>query len=131
MLRSKEEAFHIQSLLKQTDFADHIAATIRLKIEHFYEDSDELDINTFLDTLSSDQRTYMENDLLKDFHWKSNIMFKKDEIQSYVMLVKEANLVRRYQYLSDKYQENEQDNEHIVAEIHEILRQLKPKSKEE
>ena len=131
MLRSKDQAFHIQSLLKQTDFADHIAATIRLKIEHFYEDSDTMDIEMFLDTLSTDQRTYMENDLLKDFHWQSNIIFKNEGVLSYVSLVKEANLKRRYQFLSEKYQNNEQDNEHIVAEMHEILRLIKPKSKEE
>lgn len=131
MLKSKDQAVHIQKLLKQNDFADHIAAAIRYDIEHYYEESEVLDIQMFLDTLSTDKRLYMENDLLKDLHWKKGVTFSKEEIHSFVLLVKEANLKRRYHYLSEKYHDNEQDNEHIVAEMHQIIRQLKPKSKEE
>ncbi|MDX9691081.1 MAG: DNA primase [Acholeplasmataceae bacterium] len=125
MLRSNEQALKIQSMLKQTDFADHIAATIRLKIEHYYEENDKLDIAEFLDTLSSDQRLYMETDLLTDFHWKNKMDFSEDEIKSYVLLVKEANLKRRYQYLLEKFHENEEENKHHESEMHDILRQLK------
>ena len=131
MLKSKDQAVHIQKLLKQNDFADHIAAAIRYDIEHYYEESEVLDIQMFLDTLSTDKRLYMENDLLKDLHWKKDVTFSKEEIHSFVLLVKEANLKRRYHYLLEKYHDNEQDNEHIVAEMHQIIRQLKPKSKEE
>jgi DNA primase len=125
MLRSKDQAIKIQGMLKQTDFADHVAATIRLKIEHFYEENDALDINVFLDTLSTDQRSYMENDLLNDFHWKHNLAIASEEIKEYVDLVKEANLKRRYLYLTEKYYENEEQNQHILGEIHDLLRQLK------
>jgi hypothetical protein len=67
----------------------------------------------------------MESDLLTDFHWKQQIMMTSDEIKGYVELVKEANLKRRYQYLNDKYHENEEKNEHMMTEMLEIMRQLK------
>ena len=127
MLREKEKALKIQKMLKQTDFADHLAASIRMKIEQFYEEADTLDLPMFLDTLTSDQRDFMENDLLNDFHWKSNIISHDDEIQMFISLIKEANLTRRYEYLREKYNENEVNNAHMLQEIEQILRQIKKK----
>ena len=126
MLREKEKAIKIQKMLKQTDFADHVAASIRMKIEHYYEETDYLDLPLFLDTLTSDQRAFVENDLLNGLHWKKNIISDDEEIKAYILLVKEgAKLKRRYEYLTQKFNENEEDNAHITAEIMQILRQLK------
>jgi DNA primase len=125
MLRSRKACEIIQSQLKQTDFADHIAASIRMKIEHYYEENLELVVDDLLDTLTTDQRDFMEVNLLTDYHWISQMPVKEDEIKNYVDLVKEANLKRRRDYLKDKLEKNGDLSDQETAELSGIFKQLK------
>ncbi len=125
MLRSRKACEMIQSQLKQTDFADHIAASIRMKIEEFYEENLELAIEDLLNTLTTDQRDFMEINLLTDYHWIAEMPVKEEEIKNYVELVKEANLKRRYAYLMEKMNKDDDFNDQAMKEATDILKILK------
>jgi len=125
MLRSKKTAESLLNKIKPTDFADHVSATIRIQIEHYYEDHTELDLNDFLDTLTGDQRTFMENVMLKDMFWTKNLPISEEEIETYVKLIKEANLRRRLEYIKDKLAHEEQITEALIKERDQIIVLLK------
>ena len=125
MLRSKKTTESLLNKIKPTDFADHVSATIRIQIEHYYEDHTELDLNDFLDTLTGDQRTFMENVMLKDMFWTKNLPISEEEIETYVKLIKEANLRRRLEYIKDKLAHEEQITEALIKERDQIIVLLK------
>ncbi|MBN2300519.1 MAG: DNA primase [Acholeplasmataceae bacterium] len=125
MLRSKEAAEFIMKSLKQTDFAETITAAIRLKIENYYEDHRELDINDFLDQLTLEQRQHMENVLLTDMFWTNNIVISTDELSPYIALVKEANLKRRLEYLREKIKNEDNVSDILINERDQIIVLLK------
>ncbi|MFH0766525.1 MAG: DNA primase [Bacillota bacterium] len=127
MLRSKKVAETVLRKLKQTDFAEPLTADIRLKIENYYEEHTELDLSDFLDELTSDQRTYMENVLLTDMFWTKNIGISNQEIESYINQIKEANLKRRLGYLKEKIDNEENVSDIVVNERDQIIVQLKHK----
>ena len=125
MLKSKKVALHVQDKLKQTDFADHIAAHIRLRIEDYYKEHTELELASFLDSLSEDQRNYMEMDLLLDYHWINQLEMQSKEIDQYIELVKRANLVRRKEYLLNKIDQSDEASDQDIAELSQVIRELK------
>lgn len=127
MLRSRDVCMNVLKELKQTDFADHITATIRIQLEHYYEDHLEFNLDEFLDGLASDQREHMENNLLKDMFWVKNIPISEGEIEGYIQLIKEANLKRRLEYLNDKIHNLNDYSDHLVQERDSIIRQLDKK----
>jgi hypothetical protein len=55
---------------------------------------------------------------------------KEDEIKNYVDLVKEANVKRRYAYLKDKMEKDDDFNDQMMKELTDILKQLKHIKKE-
>ncbi|MDI6452609.1 DNA primase [Peloplasma aerotolerans] len=125
MLKSKEICEYASKKLKPNDFADHITAAIRIRIENYYEDHLDLDINDFLDTLTKDQRDYVENILFKDMFWVDKIdVLEKNEIDKYIDLIKDASLWRRYTYLKDKIANLEDYNAALVEERDKIKRLL-------
>ena len=128
MLRSRDVCMNVVKELKPTDFADHITATIRIQLEHYYEDHLEFNLNEFLDGLASDQREHMEKNLLKDMYWVNNFSTSDEEIENYIRLIKEANLKRRYDYLNDKINNLEEYSEHLVKERDAIKLQLMKKN---
>jgi len=121
MLRSKKVAESLINKIKPTDFADHVSATIRIQIEHYYEDHTELDLSDFLDTLTGDQRTFMETVMLKDMFWTKNLPISEEEIETYVKLIKEANLKRRLEFINEKIAREEQITEALIKEKHQII----------
>src|SRR5690606_15013006 len=128
MLRSRDVCMNVVKELKPSDFADHITATIRIQLEHYYEDHLEFNLNEFLDGLASDQREHMENNLLKDMFWVKNILISENEIEDYIRLIKEANLKRRYDYLNDKINNLNDYSEHLIQERDAIKLQLQKKN---
>ena len=87
----------------------------------YYEDHTELDLNDFLDTLTGDQRTFMENVMLKDMFWTKKLPISEEEIETYVKLIKEANLKRRLEFINEKIAREEQITEALIKEKHQII----------
>ena len=125
MLRSKKASELVAKKLKQTDFAETITAGIRLKIENYYEERSELDLNEFLDQLTMEQRTHMETTLLTDMYWTNHIEISTAELESYIDLVKEANLKRRLDYLREKINNEENVSDILINERDQIIVSLK------
>lgn len=100
MLQSKKHATTIMQRLKSTDFAEVITASIRMTIEHFYEEHLEMDIALFMDTLTHEQRDLFEKEILKDTLWLNKIEFKQEEILEYIQIVIDANLKRRLEEIN-------------------------------
>ncbi|MCF7930421.1 MAG: DNA primase [Acholeplasmataceae bacterium] len=128
MLRSKKVAQNVLSKLKQTDFAEPLTANIRLKIETYYEEHTELNLNDFLDQLNGEQRLYVETYLLTDMFWVKNLPISDEEVESYIEQVKEANLKRRYEYLKEKIENEENVSNILINERDQIIVQLKHKN---
>jgi DNA primase len=131
MLRDKKHAKTIQKQLKRTDFADHIAASIRFRITDYYEDHDTLVLDDFMDTLPKEERSFLEEIILNDWFWKIKIEMQDIEILDYAKLVKDASLKRRLQYLNEKINASgDQPKEKDIKERDMVLKELKHKPRE-
>ncbi|MBE0700691.1 MAG: DNA primase [Acholeplasmataceae bacterium] len=127
MLRDKKIATHVKSKLKSSDFADYITAEIRIKIENYYEDNESLDLHEFLDILNKEQRSHVQDVLLKDTLWMNETRFTEKDIEGYLLLIKEANLKRRLGYLKEKINKNEHPSQSDLDEYRDINNRLKNK----
>lgn len=131
MIRDKKYVKTIQKQLKRTDFADHVAASIRSKIVDYYDDHDTLILEDFMDTLPQEERSFLEELILNDWFWKIKIEMQDTEILDYARLVKEASLKRRLQYLNEKIKLNgDHPKEKDLKERDQVLRELKHKPRE-
>ncbi|MBU1094671.1 MAG: DNA primase [Firmicutes bacterium] len=128
MLRSKKVAEKVIIKLKQTDFAEPLTANIRLNIETYYEEHTELVLEDFLDQLTGEQRTYVETQLLTDMFWVKKLEVSDAEVESYITQIKEANLKRRYEYLKEKIENEENVSSILINERDQIIVQLKHKN---
>ena len=100
MLRSKKHALLIKQNLKSIDYADVITATIRHSIEHYYIDHDDMDIETLLGILTTEQRELMEREILKETVWTKKLPIDDADIMKYIELVStHANLKRKQEEL--------------------------------
>ena len=124
MLRSKQDSAHIQARLKTSDFVDHIQSTIRILIDSYYKEHDQLNIEEFMDSLTSEQRAYAESELFKDIIWEKNLGIDVTEVEHYISLVKTANLIRRKNYVKATL-EKEAYNNHILLDEFKMLAKLK------
>ncbi len=124
MLRSKSDASYIQARLKTSDFVDHVQSTIRILIDSYYKDHEQMEIEEFVDGLTHEQRTYAENLLFKDIIWEHNLPIEEIEFEPLIGLVKNANLLRRKNYVKVKLdQVNYKDK--VLLEEYELLVRVK------
>ncbi|MDD3067905.1 MAG: DNA primase [Acholeplasmataceae bacterium] len=131
MLRDKKHAKTIQKQLKRTDFADHVAASIRSKIIDYYEEHEVLLLDDLMDTLPLDERSFLEDIILNDWFWKMKIEMQDIEILDYAKLVKEASLKRRLQYLNEKIKlSGDHPKDKDLKERDLVLKELKHKPRE-
>lgn len=128
MLKSSEVTSKAMQNLKSTDFAHVITAAIRLKIEDYYQENDTLILEEFLDTLTTEQRTYMLEKAFKDPLWVKQVHFVEKEVDLYISLVKEANLKRRHNYLCDLIDKEEKVLDQWVKERDQIKKTLMNKN---
>lgn len=124
MLRSKKDATHIQARLKTSDFVDQVQSTIRILIDSYYKDHEQLEVEEFLDGLNIEQRDYAENILFKDILWEYNQTIDPNEFDHYISLVKNANYKRRKSYVRAKLEKEGYDNT-ILMEEFKMLMQIK------
>jgi hypothetical protein len=87
-----------------------------MKIENYYEDHLTMDLGEFLDRLTTDQRTFMEDHLLKDMYWIKNMDIGPEDVDDYIRLIKQSDLKRRYDYLCDKLKNLEDYTEALAKE---------------
>ncbi|MEF3692815.1 MAG: DNA primase [Acholeplasmataceae bacterium] len=131
MLRDKKHAKTIQKQLKRTDFADHVASSIRSKIVDYYDDHEFLVLEDFLDTLPQEERAFLEDIILNDWFWKIKVEMQDIEILDYAKLVKEASLKRRLQYLNEKIKlSGDHPKEKDLNERDQVIKDLKHKPRE-
>jgi DNA primase len=123
MLRSKKDALDINKKLDSDDYAEHKAAVIRMMIEGYYEDHDEMDIELFKDTLKEDIRIFFEQ-LLEEEGWK-NPKLNKINIDEYVDVVKKANDLRRLNAIKQKMEV--ETNAELIDKLAQERDQLKQK----
>jgi DNA primase len=105
MLKSRDWSHLIMSKLRSNDFAEPIAASIRIAIEHLYEDHEQLTVEELLASLNNDQREMMEQSILKHPIWKKNYVFSEEELLEYIATVYEASDRRRLDELNQRLQE--------------------------
>lgn len=127
MLRSTQAIELVKTGLKQTDFAHSLAAAIRLKIENYYEDYKVLNLEDFLEKLPQELSDYLKNQLFQDMFWTHNIDISNQDIESYIEVVKEANLKRRLNYLEEKMTKVELVSDKVIIERDNIIIQLMKK----
>lgn len=124
MMKSKKVAQKVASSLSPNDFTNHIQTMIRICVEKFYEDHQTFDLSTFLDTLTSEHRTFVEKELLNDMHYKNNLSLTEKEIENHIAIVKDAGIKRRAKYLMEKINELETNTESYQKELTGILKYL-------
>jgi DNA primase len=124
MLRSKTDANHIQARLKMSDFVDQVQSTIRLLIDSYYKDHQNLDVDEFVDGLNNEQREYAENILFKDILWERNETIDSIEFDHYIALVKQANYMRRKVYVRAQLEKEAYKNPILMEEL-TILTKMK------
>jgi DNA primase len=130
MLRSKTVSRKVMNALKSSDFAEVITASIRLSIDHYYDDHVEMNLDHFLDTLNTEQRDVMENTIMKDIIWKKNLPLDDVEVDKYITLVILANDHRRFMYLNHQIETLQEVSEALVNERDQLKKRL-DKNKEE
>lgn len=125
MLRSKEDALWVHSMLSINDFADPVISTIRSKIMSYYQDHDIIDISDFSDYLTHDQRTYFEKYILTDMLYAKKLEIPKKSYETYVSSIKQAASKRRLAYLKDELAKNAYKNPAMELEYFTLLAQFK------
>lgn len=129
MLQHRDWSLLIMSKLRLNDFADPILASIRIAIEHYYEDHETLSVDAFLESLNHDQREMMEKGILKDSIWKKGKPFQEKEVLEDIDTVFEASDKRRLDELNARLQEH---YDPVLAKERDALKmRLENKTKED
>lgn len=121
MIGSKDTALSVQKRLKTTDYADHIAAALRMRIESFYVKHDTFDEEAFIKTLGEDERVYFEEKVKNDQLCQMISNTGESEIDRYIETIKQANMKRRIDYLNSKIKE-EPERADGYAKERDVLR---------
>jgi DNA primase len=127
MMKSKTVCSKVMKVLKPTDFADHITASIRIDIERYYYDHQTFDMNDFLDSLTAEHRAYVEQILLKDMYWVNQLSMEESDIQDYVEIVKLANVRRRLDEIQSHINQIQVVSETLIEERDRLQGILKEK----
>jgi hypothetical protein len=124
--------------LTLNDFADVIVSTIRFAIDRYYQDHHELTIESFLDTLKTEQRELMEQSILQDTLWKKKTIFTDEDVKECIDVVLEASDKRRIAEINDLLKDlndiNDalsRDKQLLMKEKDAIKMRLQNKTKEE
>ncbi len=125
MLRSKEDAAWVESLLTISDYAEPVVSSIRLKIHEYYRDHDIIDIDDFKDYLTNDQRDYFEQHILTELFYEKNTDIPKTSYKAYVDTVKNAAMRRRKIYLKGLLAQEGFHDESVEKEYFELLSKMK------
>ena len=129
MLKHKETARYVQEQLKTTDFVTVIGTSVRFRIETAYEMDDTIDVIRFSESLPDNERTFMMDVLLKDLFWTRPVVYKQEEIDTYIRLVKNADKTRRLKDLNEAINAQQGQGVHpdMLKERDRLILELKKK----
>lgn len=129
MMQDRAWSELIMSKLRSNDFADPILASIRIQIEHLYEDHEKLTPEEILSSLTSDQREVMEKSILKDAIWKKGKPVEEKDVLEDIETLYEASDKRRLDELNQRLQ---QEYDPVLAKERDALKiRLVDKTKED
>ena len=95
MLRSKSFSLYIQSRLTLGDYINHLVAMLRIKIEDYYQEYDILDMDDFLNGLTTEERDFMTLDILEGIHWKNIFDYNIEGFDELIQILKSYTDQRR------------------------------------
>lgn len=124
MLRSKVSAAYIQTRLALSDYIDHMIAMLRIKVEDYYHDHDILDVDDFLNGLVLEERTFMEDEILKDMYWKNIFDYDNEGFDEHINILKSYTDKRRVNELKRLLLEKPSDIS-LLQEYQQLLAKLK------
>ncbi len=101
MLRSKVSSTYIQSRLALSDYIDPKVAMLRIKVEDYYSEHDILIPDDFLNILASEERTFMEEDILKNMYWTNVFDFDNEGFDEHIDILKGYTDKRRINELKE------------------------------
>lgn len=127
MLKNRDRSVKILAQLTQHNYANHLTVDLRYKIESYYQEHLEMDLEELKDRLNDDQRNYLENEILTDFHWTAHIDATDQEVSDFIQLIKDADLIRRYDYLKMRIESDQDSMDRDLEEMNRILLHLKHK----
>lgn len=122
MLRSKKTAQYIQSQLKGSDFVDHLLSIVRHRIDSFYKKHEKMELELFLETLTDDQRAYMNEKMFVDLVWTKNLEISAEDIDLYIYHVQRAYIIRRISYLKTELEKADYENPKLQKEYEGLLK---------
>jgi DNA primase len=125
MIHSRDIALSAQKRLKASDHGDHIAATLRMKIEAYYLKHDTFDEKAFIETISDEELAYFEEKIKKDILYQFIQDIKESEVDHYVETIKQASLKRRIDYLNNKIKEDPENGDVHAKERDTLKGELK------
>ncbi len=88
MLRSKVSSTYIQSRLGLSDYIDQRIALLRIKVEDYYEEHDILVPDDFLNILPSEERDFMDQEILKNMYWTNIFDFDNEGFDEHINILK-------------------------------------------
>ncbi len=120
MLRSKVSSAYIQSRLALSDYIDPLIAMLRIKVEDYYQEHDILVPDDFLNKLTTDERTFMENQILRDLYWTHTFDFDNEGFDEHIDVLKSYTDKRRVHELLSLLEEKPNDptllNEYLTLQ---------------
>lgn len=125
MLRSKKNSFYIQSRLGLSDYIHHMVAMLRIKVEDYYKDHDILEIDDFLNSLMSEQRDFMIEEILEAIYWKNIYDYEEEGLDEHIDILKSYTDKKRIEELRLLLIEKPLDPT-LLAEYQQLQAKLKP-----
>jgi replicative DNA helicase len=90
---------------------------------------DTIDVIRFSESLPDNERKFMMDVLLKDLFWTRPVVYKQEEIDTYIRLVKEADKTRRLKDLKEAINAQQEQGVHpdMLKERDRLILELKKK----
>lgn len=120
MMRSRTWFERIYSELNLSEYSNIENFSIRRKIKAYYDLEESFVMSKFKDTLSTDELSYLETILFNDFYWIEQKLLDSEEINKYVLLIKETPHVRRIAYLKERIVDLLNQKKSISLELEEL-----------
>ncbi|NLB84737.1 MAG: DNA primase [Acholeplasmataceae bacterium] len=130
LLRSPKYLKEVKKNIPSTDFVNPIAATLRIKLEDYYEKNQYMTLSNFFLMLEQDEKDYADKALKGSLSYIEGLDIVKEQIIAWCDKIIEYRLVRKREELSQKIDET--DNHELKLKLMEkkmSYKQIKKRSK--
>lgn len=130
LLRSPKYLKEVKKKIQTTDFVNPIAATLRIKLEDYYEKNQYMTLSNFFLMLEQDEKDYADKALKGSLSYIEGLDIVKEQIIAWCDKIIEYRLVRKREELSQKIDET--DNHELKLKLMEkkmSYKQIKKGSK--